>query len=375
MNGLRRIITRRSARAFSSGTLETNFSRKFGEGGTIGAGRKQFEKGWAFMRPRKPINVQERWHRAPVQRIVNYDAFEQVGTKQEGERDTLEWRMHYRTTALDDDAEASEEVEDLSKLSPWHDIPLVYKNTESGQFLFNYVNEIPKGERAKMECATKEKFNPIKQDVKKGKLRYFTYGDLPFNYGFIPQTWEDPDRKSAFTDCDTMGDGDPVDVVEISSEPIGMGEVVPLKVLGTLGLVDEGETDWKVVAINANNPIASKMNSIKDVDQAVLDNIYDWFKMYKTTDGKPINEFSHGGAFQDVAFTMNVINECHHHWKDLMLHRVESKLELDSVTYRFMVAQGITSTQLPPTLPGFGISHEEQYERFPTKADLPKGAA
>jgi len=33
------------------------------------------------------------------------------------------------------------------------------------------VFEIPKGQRAKMEIATKEALNPIKQDIKKEKLR------------------------------------------------------------------------------------------------------------------------------------------------------------------------------------------------------------
>ena len=56
--------------------------------------------------------------------------------------------------------------EDSGKtISPWHDIPL--KNGE----LFNFVNEIPKYTKAKMEVSTKEENNPIAQDMKKGKLR------------------------------------------------------------------------------------------------------------------------------------------------------------------------------------------------------------
>ena len=69
--------------------------------------------------------------------------------------------------------------------------------------MFNYVNEIPSGTRAKMEVATKVEMNPVKQDVKKGKLRFFTYGDIPFNYGCLPQTWEDPAHKVA--DCGGAG--------------------------------------------------------------------------------------------------------------------------------------------------------------------------
>lgn len=43
------------------------------------------------------------------------------------------------------------------------------------------VVEIPKYSRAKFEIATGEEFNPIKQDVKKGALRYYNYGDMLFN--------------------------------------------------------------------------------------------------------------------------------------------------------------------------------------------------
>lgn len=55
-----------------------------------------------------------------------------------------------------------------AQLSPWHDIPL-----HLGDGVFNCVVEIPKNSNAKMEVATDEPFTPIKQDTKKGKLRYY----------------------------------------------------------------------------------------------------------------------------------------------------------------------------------------------------------
>ena len=36
-----------------------------------------------------------------------------------------------------------------------------------------------------------EKATPIKQDVKKGNLRFYPY-NINWNYGLLPQTWEDP---------------------------------------------------------------------------------------------------------------------------------------------------------------------------------------
>lgn len=42
------------------------------------------------------------------------------------------------------------------------------------------------------------------------------------------------------------GDGDPIDVCEIGEAVGYIGQVKQVKVLGTLALLDEGETDWKV---------------------------------------------------------------------------------------------------------------------------------
>ena len=76
-------------------------------------------------------------------------------------------------------------------LSPFHDIPC-----NAGDKIYNMVVEVPRWTNAKMEVATKEKMNPIKQDIKKGALRYvanvYPQRGYPWNYGCIPQTWENP---------------------------------------------------------------------------------------------------------------------------------------------------------------------------------------
>jgi hypothetical protein len=41
-----------------------------------------------------------------------------------------------------------------------------------------------------------EPATPIKQDTKKGKLRFYPY-NINWNYGLLPQTWEDPAHKAA----------------------------------------------------------------------------------------------------------------------------------------------------------------------------------
>ncbi len=159
-------------------------------------------------------------------------------------------------------------------VSPWHDIPLRYSFSISisiktckvpfpfsdnpGSNVFNMVVEVPRWTNAKMEINLKEKLNPIKQDVKKGKIRFvanvFPHKGYIWNYGALPQTWEDPNHIDSNTNA--KGDGDPVDVCEIGSRVQERGAVIKVKFLGTLAMIDDGETDWKLLAIDINDPLA-----------------------------------------------------------------------------------------------------------------------
>ena len=47
------------------------------------------------------------------------------------------------------------------------------------------------------------------------------------------------------------------------------GQVKVVKVLGIMALLDEEETDWKVIAIDVNDPLAAKMNDVEDVERAL----------------------------------------------------------------------------------------------------------
>lgn len=46
-----------------------------------------------------------------------------------------------------------------------------------------------------------------------------------------------------------------------------------MKVLGTLALIDEGETDWKVIVINTDDPDADIYNSRKKDPSGVAEKI------------------------------------------------------------------------------------------------------
>ncbi len=174
-------------------------------------------------------------------------------------------------------------------VSPWHDIPL----ESSKQGIYNVVIEIPMHSTAKMEMMKNVKGNPIMQDMKDGMPRYYTYGVPFFNYGFLPQTWEDTDHKDPQSGA--KGDGDPIDVIEIGQGPLPMGSVIQAKVLGSLELIDEGETDHKVIMLRDTDPHFSQIETISDLEKynpRVLERLLDWLKNYKTSDGKGVNKLA-----------------------------------------------------------------------------------
>lgn len=167
------------------------------------------------------------------------------------------------------------------QISPWKDI--LYKNEDN---TYNAIIEIPRWTREKMEMIKDHKYNSIKQDKKNNKLRFFKYGPIPFNYGFIPQTWEDPNKIDKRTGY--VGDDDPIDVVEISNFQIDYGKKVKVKILGVLPMIDDGETDWKLIVVSNKNPNFNKINTLKDVSESKLNLIKKWFIYYKKQDGKKV---------------------------------------------------------------------------------------
>jgi inorganic pyrophosphatase len=97
---------------------------------------------------------------------------------------------------------------------------------------------VTKGTRAKFEMSKETVYNPVFSDVniKKdtGAKQLRKYG-VPaiFNYGFIPQTWEDNRTKN--------GDGDPIDLIDVGQHPDTAKPILAVcdyLVLGCLGLID-----------------------------------------------------------------------------------------------------------------------------------------
>ncbi|XP_051170066.1 uncharacterized protein LOC127287269 [Leptopilina boulardi] len=226
-------------------------------------------------------------------------------------------------------------LKDESPISPFHDIPLYVDNANK---TVNMIVEIPRWTNAKMEINVKETLNPIKQDVKKGKLRFvancFPHHGYIWNYGALPQTWENPEVLDKATGC--KGDNDPIDVLEIGYRVAKKGEVLQVKVLGCLALIDEGETDWKIIVIDVKDPIADQLNDVSDIEKhfpGLMKATVEWFKIYKIPDGKPENQFAFNGEAKPRDFALNIIEEVNQHWQNLVNNKTPSGgIECSNVT-------------------------------------------
>lgn len=268
-------------------------------------------------------------------------------TRQIGAKNTLDYKVY-----IEDDGKP---------VSPFHDIPL-YADEEKQ--IFNMVVEIPRWTNGKLEITKEADLNPIVQDTKKGKLRYvrncFPHHGYIHNYGAFPQTWEDPNHVHPETKA--AGDNDPVDVLEIG-ETIGYtGQVKQVKVLGIMALLDEGETDWKVITIDVNDPLAPKLNDIEDVEKyfpGLLRATNEWFRIYKIPDGKPENQFAFSGEAKNKKYALDIIRETHESWKQLISGKVANNKGIaltnttvtDSPSYSASAASAVPPAAPQPDAP------------------------
>jgi len=127
------------------------------------------------------------------------------------------------------------------------------------------------------------------------------------------------------------GDNDPIDVCEIGTKIHSRGAVVPVKILGVFALIDEGETDWKILAIDITDPMASKINDLQDIEKMMpgfLRATVEWFRIYKIPDGKPENQFAFNGEPKNADFAVKMIEETHKYWVGLSTKEISNDGEL-----------------------------------------------
>lgn len=130
---------------------------------------------------------------------------------------------------------------------------------QNGQI--NTVVEIPKGSTNKVEwdreraCFMVDRVEPA----------IFA---KPCNYGFIPQTLDE--------------DGDELDTLVVTDEPLPTGVWLEAKIIGILNFEDDGEADHKVVVVPADNrQTGDSINSLDDLGQRWMQQIEHHFTHYK----------------------------------------------------------------------------------------------
>ena len=104
------------------------------------------------------------------------------------------------------------------------------------------VIEIPKGSSLKAEWRRHEEYfalDRVEPDI-------FT---KPTNYGFIPQTLDE--------------DGDELDVLMVTDEPLPMGLVIDeARVIGMVDFEDDGENDHKIICVPADDRNNDKVTHV-----------------------------------------------------------------------------------------------------------------
>lgn len=144
----------------------------------------------------------------------------------------------------------------------------------------NAVIEIPAGTNTKYEYHPSTKTFEIDQE--NGKDRIIDFLPYPGNYGFIPST---------LSKRDMGGDGDALDVLVIS-EAVQTGTILEIIPIAFLKLIDDGEMDYKVIAIpqNKSNRIIRATNYAELIADypKLLEIIELWFLNYNPNDSSSV---------------------------------------------------------------------------------------
>ncbi len=127
--------------------------------------------------------------------------------------------------------------------------------------LVNVVIEIPAGSNHKIEW--KRELAAFMLD----RVEPVIFAK-PTNYGFIPQTLDE--------------DGDELDVLAITDQPLTTGIFMEAKVIGVLEFEDDGEVDDKIVVVPADDRnTGDAINSLEDLPAQLKKQIEHHFNHYK----------------------------------------------------------------------------------------------
>ena len=125
----------------------------------------------------------------------------------------------------------------------------------------NVVIEIPMGSSHKIE------WNRAKAVFQLDRVEPTIFAK-PTNYGFIPQTLDE--------------DGDELDALVITDEPLPTGVFLEGKIIGVMKFEDDGEVDDKVVVVPADDRnTGNAISSLSDMPKQLLAQIEHHFNHYK----------------------------------------------------------------------------------------------
>ena len=122
----------------------------------------------------------------------------------------------------------------------------------------------------------------------------------PTNYGFIPQTLDE--------------DGDELDVLIITDEPLPTGIFLEARIIGVMKFVDDGEVDDKVIVVPADDRhTGNAIKSLADLPDQLLKQIEHHFSHYKDLKkpGSTVVE-----KFGDIDEAKEVIRESIERWNN-----------------------------------------------------------
>ncbi len=117
----------------------------------------------------------------------------------------------------------------------------------------------------------------------------------PVNYCDVPGTWNEHD-------------GDPLDAMLFSSQPVIPGAMVPGRVIGGMEMIDNGEVDHKVICVNDKDPRYDHVKTVEDLTPYQRKDMTTFFELYKIPQtGKDTTEV---GEFMDKEKVSKFINDC-----------------------------------------------------------------
>ena len=122
----------------------------------------------------------------------------------------------------------------------------------------------------------------------------------PTNYGFIPQTLDE--------------DGDELDALIITDEPLTTGILLEARVIGVMKFEDDGEIDDKVIVVPADDRnTGNAIKTLADVPEQLIKQIEHHFAHYKDLK-KPGSTIVKG--FGDIDEAKVIIHESVERWNN-----------------------------------------------------------